>query len=104
VWSAFVIVFVHCAVCSSARCAHFCASLLHWIDCGKDGFVDVCIWWDLHGAWGWEVLLEDTQDFGADGGGPLGGWEVDFEFDVKVTEVVVTIGWHSLTLDDLDFA
>jgi len=100
----FIIVFVHCAICSSAGGAHFGASLLHWVDSGEDGFVDVHIRWDSQGGWDWEVLLKDTQDVSADGRSPLGGREVNFEFDVKVSEIVMTIRWHSLTLKDLDFA
>jgi len=102
--AAFIIVFVHCAIWSSAGGAHFGASLLHGIDSGEDRFVDVCIRGYLHGGRGREVLLEGTQDVDADGRSPLGGREVNFEFDVKVSKIVMAIRWHSLTLKNLDFA
>ena len=73
-----------------------------------------------HGIWRWDVLwlawrehtFESFDLLWCERSGVAVGiqrprkslWEFDIELDVHVAVVVVPVGWHALTADDLDLA
>lgn len=61
--------------------------------------LDINWWSDWLDCW-WKDRLKCLEVLWV--GGPVLLWELDIELDEKVSEVMVAVGWHTLSTNHLD--